>query len=235
MTLRETGTIMDLLTAAYPRFYAGISEKRRHDALTMWAVAFERDDYRLVLEAVRGFINSDERGFPPVPGQIKSKIRLITERGEMTELEAWGIVAKALRNSGYGAKEEFDKFPPVIKRIVGSPAQLREWGMMDSETVHSVLASNFQRSYRAIAAKEREIAALPPDVQELAAQIAAAKSMPELPAENPEQLPEPKRESVPMPEHVKRTLEAARNPEPKSGKRHMSLKQIIAALKAGNT
>lgn len=99
---------------------------------------------------------------------------MISAGDEMTEAEAWGIVAKALRNSAYGSREEFDKFPPVIKRIVGSPSQLREWSMMDSETVHSVVASNFQRSYKAIAQREKELAKLPPDVKALVGKLADA-------------------------------------------------------------
>jgi len=43
---------------------------------------------------------------------------------------------------------------------VGSPNQLRAWALMDEETVQSVVASNFQRSYKAIAAKQKEQAAL---------------------------------------------------------------------------
>ena len=39
--------------------------------------------------------------------------------------------------------------------------------MMDADTVQSVVASNFQRSYRARAAVNREYAALPADVKAL--------------------------------------------------------------------
>lgn len=142
--------------------------------LTLWAEMFARDDVALVAAAVKALIESDSKGFPPHIGAVKEKLRLISAGDEMTEAEAWGIVAKALRNSAYGSREEFDKFPPVIKRIVGSPSQLREWSMMDSETVHSVVASNFQRSYKAIAQREKELAKLPPDVKALVGKLADA-------------------------------------------------------------
>ena len=115
----------------------------------------------------------------------------------MTEAEAWGMVAQALRNSIYGAREEFEKFPPIVKRIVGSPSQLREWGMMDSETVHSVVASNFQRSYKAIAQREKELAKLPPDVKALVGKLTEGKKLDALPEKKRELPPEPEDKPVP--------------------------------------
>lgn len=214
MTRGETGTIMDILAAAYPRYYAGISGQRRENALTMWATMFADDDIRLVVAATRSFIEADERGFPPVPGQIKAKIRLLTQQQEMTEMEAWGLVAKALKNSAYGSAEEFAKLPPVVRRVVGNPGQLREWGMMDSATVHSVVASNFQRSYKAIAAREREYNALPPAAREIVQQLLAAQNpMPELtePAEKKGQHPEPQHEKTEQQDAKRRIAEIRRN------------------------
>lgn len=89
-------------------------------------------------------------------------------------------MASALRNSGYNSVTEFDKLPPVVRRIIGSPSQLREWAMMDSDTVQSVVQSNFMRSYRARAQSEREYLALPPEVKGLMEEIAGAMSMPAL-------------------------------------------------------
>ena len=231
--------IMAVLRMTYPRFYQDVDKKDANYAVTVWENVFRNDDPRLVMAAVESFIESDEKGFPPVPGQIKAKMRLITERNELSEMEAWGIVAKALKNSGYGAKEEFDKFPPIIRRIVGSPAQLRDWGMMDSETVHSVLASNFQRSYRAIAAKEREFARLPSDIQELAARIAAAKSAPELPAELESDAPEPSAKSErvtnTLTERVRKALKSVWEPaqSPRQSEPRRSREEVIAILKGG--
>ena len=83
----------------------------------------------------------------------------------MTEQEAWALVAKAIRNGTWGAKEEFEALPPQIQRIVGSPTQLSDWAKMDSDSVHSVVASNFQRSFRAKVKADKEYAALPSEVK----------------------------------------------------------------------
>ncbi|MDO5765623.1 MAG: replicative helicase loader/inhibitor [Elusimicrobiales bacterium] len=167
--------IMAVLRGAYPQFYRGISRQEAEDTVNLWTDEFSADDPRLVGAAVKLFISGDEHGFPPVIGQIRAKMRLLTSSDEMTAMDAWGIVSKALRNGLYGSAEEFEKFPPIIKRIVGSSSMLREWAMMDTDTVHSVVASNFQRSYKAISSREKELAKLPPDVKDLVQGLNFAK------------------------------------------------------------
>lgn len=172
MTIEETGIIMDILTAAYPRFYSGANVPDKENALMVWAEMFADDDVNLVRIAVKSLIEADDKGYPPHIGAVKAKIRLITGGdGGLTEEEAWNLVRKAISNAGYEAKKEFDRLPENVRRLVGSPNQLREWAMMDISTVQSVVASNFQRSYRSRAQKEREIAALPSDVKRMLASV----------------------------------------------------------------
>lgn len=168
--------IMAVLRGAYPMFYRSISRQEAEDTVNLWEIKFRDYDYRIVAAAVDA-LTDEERDFPPNIGDVKAKIRLITGSNEMTELEAWNLVSKAIRNSGYESKEEFEKLPENIRRLVGSPNQLREWCMMDSGTLHSVVASNFQRSYRAVAQREREIAKLPPDVKKMVGVLAESKKM----------------------------------------------------------
>ena len=176
MTRQETGVVMDILTTAYPRFYAGPDAPDMRKTISLWAEMFAHDDVALVAAAVKSVIEGDEKGFPPTIGQVKSKLRLLTGSKEMTEAEAWELVSSAIRNGIYGAAEEFEKFPPLVRRIVGSPNTLREWARMDTETVHSVVASNFQRSYRAVSAREREIKALPAEVRTFVERLEPAKA-----------------------------------------------------------
>lgn len=215
--------IMAVLRGAYPQFYRGISRKEAEDTVNLWLDMFRQDDANLVAAAVKSLIDTDEKGFPPHIGAVKAKIRLLTDQEEMTEAEAWGIVSKAIRNGTYGAQEEFEKLPPILKRIVGSPNMLREWARMDSDTVHSVVASNFQRSYRVVSAREREIAKLPPDVREIVQKIGAGQEKDPLPEKKPaEELPPPKRI---VPEWMQQENQ---QPVPKR-----SREEVIAALRAG--
>lgn len=178
MTIEETGAVMDIIQAAYPRYYSGPSAPDPKQAVTLWATMFAEDDLQLVLAAVKAFIATDAKGFPPHIGAIKEKLRQLTAPQETTELEAWGMVYRAICNSGYNSEQEFSKLPKTIQGIVGDARQLREWAMMPTDTVQSVISSNFQRSYRARAQNERELAALPEDVRALANSIAGALEAP---------------------------------------------------------
>lgn len=180
MTREETIKVLAVLKAAYPAFYRGMKADELNGIVNLWASQFEGDDYKTVGAAVQAHIATDTKGYPPHIGAIKEAIRKITQPDEMSEMEAWGYVASALRNSGYNSVAEFDKLPPVVRRIVGSPSQLREWAMMDSDTVQSVVQSNFMRSYRVRAQSEREYLALPESVRELMGQLAGSMAVPAL-------------------------------------------------------
>lgn len=167
MTIQETAQIMDILTIAYPQFYSGRNAPDPEKALELWAGMFSGDDVIIVAAAVKALIASESGNFPPSIGAVKARIRQITTPQEMTEGEAWALVLRAVSRGIYNAKDEFERLPKLIQGVVGSHNQLREWAMMDADTVQSVVASNFQRSYRARAAANKDYAALPPDVRAL--------------------------------------------------------------------
>ena len=179
MTVEETGVVMDILRASYPRFYAGPAAPDPKQSVALWAEMFSDDPLPLVLAAVKAFIATDEKGFPPHRGAIKAKLRQISSPQERTEQEAWSLVYRAICNSSYHSEAEFSALPDTLRRMVGSPSQLREWAGMDSDTVQSVVASNFQRSYRAKKKSNREWEALPADIQVLAREVAGQLAPPE--------------------------------------------------------
>ena len=167
MTQKETSIIMDILKTAYPRFYNGPGAPDKLQTLNLWAEMFADDDVAMVAAAVKSYIASDVTGYPPHIGAIKNAMYDLTQAGSLDAAGAWQLVRKAIANSGYESKREFDRLPENVRRIVGSPSQLRDWGMMDSDTVHSVVASNFQRAYRARQESMRRDALLPADVKRL--------------------------------------------------------------------
>ena len=174
MTVQETSMVMNVLNAAYPGFYAKSSDAERKQILSLWAEMFREDDVALVAAAVKALIVAEASSFPPTIGQVKARLRQITTPQEMTEGEAWALVAAAIRNSAYDSRREFERLPEAVRRFVGSPSQLREWAMMDSDTVHSVVASNFQRNFRVRQKADREMAALPADVRAMIGGAASA-------------------------------------------------------------
>lgn len=187
MTREETLAIMSVLKAAYPAYYKDMNRAEAERVVGLWTEMFRDDPVEQVALAVKGYIANDLKGFPPHIGAIKNALVKLRTPNEMTELEAWGYVQRAVRNGIYGAQREFDALPPVVQRLVGSPNQLKEWAMMESDVVNSVVASNFQRSYKARAANEREMLALPGDVKAAMAEIAEGFKMPALEAPSEQQ------------------------------------------------
>lgn len=167
MTKNEAAQILAVLKAAYPSYYVNQKEQDVKAVISLWQEMFANDNPQIVAAAVKAFINSDIKGFPPSIGQIRGKINLLTRPERMTEQEAWGMVAKAVSNSWYHASEEFNKLPAELQELIGSANQLREWGQMDSGTLQTVVASNFMRSYREQTKRAEEYDALPGDVTKM--------------------------------------------------------------------
>ena len=167
MTREDTIKILSVLRGAYPAFYRDITKQEAESTIALWESMFDEEPYELVAAAVKAFISGDGKGFPPAIGQIKERIRLITTPEEMTEQEAWSYVSKALRNSTYGSVEEFAKLPPEVQAVVHDPGQLRQWAMAEADEVETVMASNFQRSFRAKQKVNKEFMALPTSVKQL--------------------------------------------------------------------
>lgn len=150
------------MQTVYPDSFKSRSDEMLKATIRIWAKVFADDPANAVQAAVMAHISSTEDRFMPPPGAIKRRLSEMQTGGDvLTSAEAWQLVSRAAKRGLYNASEEFDKLPPVVQRLVGSPNQLREWAMMDAETVQSVVASNFQRSYTVRAEKEREFAALP--------------------------------------------------------------------------
>lgn len=168
----ETADILAVLKAAYPQFYSGLTQKDANKIVDLWAEMFKDEPVTVVAIAVKAMIASRSNTFPPNIGEVKAQITKMRMPDEMTAAEAWTRVATAIRNGLYGAQDEFNRLPPPIKRLVGSPQQLREWAEMDADTVASVVASNFQRSYTARIKSDREYMALPSDIQQMISGVA---------------------------------------------------------------
>ena len=171
MNRSDAAQIIATMQLNYPDTFRGMSEKVLFATVELWQRMFAEEPAALVQAAVEAYIRTSTARFMPNIGQIKEEIRKLTAPEQMSEAEAWSLVSAALRNCGYSAREEYAKLPPILQRIVGSPNQLREWSMMDSDTVQSVIASNVQRSYRAISSQEAEWAKLPPGFRDQMRQL----------------------------------------------------------------
>lgn len=163
MTLEETTKVMSVLKTAYPRYYDGIDAQTARQTVRLWASMLNDYSYELVINAVKALIAINK--FPPVIADVIEKIQMLTENREMTELEAWSLVHKAVCNSAYNSEAEFEKLPPEIQQTVHSPEQLKTWALTPEDELNTVVASNFQRSFRVRSKQAREYAAIPVSVR----------------------------------------------------------------------
>lgn len=164
----ETIKITSVLHAAYPIHYRGMTKAVAESMVELWQVCFAEESYSRVGNALRAFILSDTKGFPPVPGQIKELMeRMSGDTKIMSDMEAWATVRKAIRNSNYHAREEFDLLPELVKSVVVTPENLIEWAKLDSKEVSTIIQSNFIKSYRMAVERQKELARMPEDISKL--------------------------------------------------------------------
>lgn len=183
MTKREISELMTVMQANYPDSFRGQSDAVIGAKIALWHEFFQEYPREVVYAAAKAFIANDTKGFMPNIGQINDYIQKLRQTDNMTEGEAWGYVSRALRNSAYNSAEEFSKLPERIQRLVGSHNQLKEWAMMDADTVQSVVSSNFQRAFRARLASDKEYDRLPAGVKQMAQRLAGEVfgKMPDVP------------------------------------------------------
>lgn len=166
MTREETKKILMVIQAAYPNY----KPQDKTVTIDVWHNMLSDITYEHVGIALKAYIQTDKTGFAPSVGEIREKInQLFSDINELNETTAWGLVWKAICNSGYHAEEEFEKLPPIIQKTVGSPSQLREWAILediDGNTI-TVLQSNFQRTFRAEQKRENDKQKLSPDIRKL--------------------------------------------------------------------
>lgn len=170
MTKQATYQLMAVLQAFYPDSFRGLSDAAAQLKVTLWQEAFADDPGAVVIAAAKAYAATDTKGFMPTPGQIKEQILLLQKDEELTEQEAWDLVLKALRNSTYGAVEEYAKLPDLVKKAVGSSNLLREWAGYDTNKELAYVASEFKRGFRAIAAQAHDGKKIPAAVKAIAAE-----------------------------------------------------------------
>ena len=141
------------------------------ETVDVWQMMLSDYDYNLVAMALKAYILSDTSGFAPSIGQLVANIQTITKPQELSEMEAWSLVRKAIGNGNYGSVEEFEKLPPTIQKAVGSADMIKRWAMSDSNEVSTVIQSNFLRSYRTAVKRDEEYAKMPEDVKKLISSI----------------------------------------------------------------
>lgn len=163
MTREETVKIIRIMCDCYPNY----KPNNLSETVDVWNMMLNNYSYEQVSAALKAYINSDISGFAPSIGQLIGKIQTISQPQELDGMAAWGLVSKALRNGTYGAVEEFNKLPPLVKQAVGMPDNLKNWATSDYQTIETVIQSNFLRTYETVVKRVNEINRMPDNIKSL--------------------------------------------------------------------
>lgn len=163
MTREQVGKLLMTIQAYYPNY----NPPDKEITLNAWYIMLAEYPEELVLQALRACIATNTSGFAPDVGQIMSKIQTISQPQELDGMTAWGLVSKALRNGTYGAVEEFNKLPPLVRQAVGMPDNLKNWATSDYQTIETVIQSNFLRTYETVVKRANEINRMPDNIKSL--------------------------------------------------------------------
>ena len=164
MTTEETVDVIHLIGAAYPSF----KPNNIKETIKIWQLVLSDVPYKMVEVALTMYIRTNHSGFAPVPGDIINELNKIKEfaNEELTGMEAWAIVRRAILNATYNSVEEYNKLPELIQRAVGSPSQLFTWAT-EPNTNESVAQSHFLRTYDILLKRQNELGKMPENVRNL--------------------------------------------------------------------
>lgn len=163
MTREETVKIIRIMCDCYPNY----KPNNLSETVDVWQMMLDEYSYNQVSIALKAYVTSDTSGFAPSVGEIVAKIQLVSQPQELDGMTAWGLVSKALRNGTYGAVEEFNKLPPLVRQAVGMPDNLKNWATSDYQTIETVIQSNFLRTYETVVKRANEINRMPDNIKSL--------------------------------------------------------------------
>lgn len=166
-TKEEVGAILTTIEVAYPAYYKNISPNMITATLKLWAEMFAETDANDLAYATKLYIANNTDGFPPSIGKLNEIMR-DAHGGLVTEIEAWQMIKKAIRNSYDldSAKTEWNKLPYDVSAVI-KPTDLLDWGQLPSDVVNTTISAAYRRSFTAKQKKEQEQNVLPQTVRQL--------------------------------------------------------------------
>ena len=161
MSKQEMAKLLGIIYEAYHFFGKDQTPEKAAIAVKLWHNVIGGAPYELVEAAIYAHIAKNE--YPPTIAHIRREMENLTagEEDELTESEAMNLILSAASNSIYNAGEEYKKLPPILRKLVGSPGQLRNLATMDIKTINSVVTSNLMRSYKIMISRQRDKNLLP--------------------------------------------------------------------------
>ena len=160
--------LFKIFKTAFPRFYADMTRDEAEQTIALWVDMFKGDDPNLVVMASKELLNTLK--FPPTIADVKEKMYSLTSN-EVDNMDLWNELDKAVRNCLYNTQQVFDGLSPLVKKFVGSPAQLRELAMSNADTFCTVTKGQFLKQIEILKKREKEEKMMLPENRQLIADL----------------------------------------------------------------
>lgn len=144
MTAKELIKFMQDITACFPN-EKGQAEDAMKIKAVIWAKALGNISYKQAIDGLAAYCATNTSGFPPQPAHILANIR---KERRMSDAEVNVILRRALCDSTYHAEEQFERLPDDLKRIIGTPAELRRQAMRENDD-SKIFINQVCKEYRA--------------------------------------------------------------------------------------
>ena len=161
MTRDECKKLLMVIDATYPSFKV----ENATETLNMWHSFLEDYSYEQIMQGLKIYVASSGSDFAPSISKLISMSRKPNELTQVDEGAIWREIRPCIRRGIYHAEEDFEKLSPMAKKVVGQPSQLREWAMLESEVIDSVIQSNMKSRIKDIQRRDLEISAMPIEIQ----------------------------------------------------------------------
>lgn len=155
MNLEETKKILTVIQTAYPTYKV----ERMEDTLKLWTMMLKDFTYKQVSLSLQVYIYNNK--FPPTISDIAKGISENETQDTENFEKAWVKVLNACKHTY--TESYWEKLPERIKKCT-SVQSLREWALMDSQVVNTVVKSNWIKAYQQVIEREKKYDALPSPV-----------------------------------------------------------------------
>lgn len=135
----------------------------------MWYALLKDLPYQAAGAALKAHMQTSPK--VPTPADIRSGVFSLTQKERLSDGEAWGMVSKAISRSGYHSHDEYAKLPPEIQKAIGTERQLYTWSQTDTDSVETVIQSQFLRSYRTECQRAEQRQKMSPDLIRLTEEL----------------------------------------------------------------
>jgi hypothetical protein len=177
----ETTAIFTVLSTAYPRAYKDMTDQEVDATISLWQSMFSDTPVEKVKAAVTLHIVNSK--WQPSIAEIKEYISKMDESSQVSGIEAWQLVRKAVQQGeymqgGYDYTRAFNALPALVRRVVGDKAQLRSWAMSEESEFENFAQTRFLTNYEKQSKAQAEFGRLPGIVQADVARLAERNTVP---------------------------------------------------------